>query len=135
MSSDSSSRTELFIKIAYFTSLAGASILIGFSTTLNKLRKNTPDTPEAVLFEEGSALARKALMRGTIYSVCGFGICAFASYKFFGKKLIDNFNSRAKNNDEKDIKYLQDLFGTSRESLVGESSSTQNEEQQKSSKP
>lgn len=115
----SSNGNDLLIKIAYFTSLAGASILLGFSVTLNKLKKNIPDTPEAALYEEGTALARKALMRGTIYSICGFSLFAVASYKLFGKTMIENFNAKAKNNDEKDIQYLQNLFGASRSALVG----------------
>lgn len=93
-----SETSDLLLKIAYFTSLAGASILVGFSTTLNKSRKSTP---EAALFEEGAALARKALFRGTIYSVCGFSLVALASYKLFGKKMIDDFNAKVrKSNDQ-----------------------------------
>lgn len=119
------SKSDLLIKIAYFTSLAGASILFGFSFTLNKLRKETPETPEAVLFEEGVALARKALMRGTIYSFCGFGIFSVASYHLFGKKLIEDFKAKSNDNEEKDIKYLQDLFGSSRSDLVGKKSASE----------
>lgn len=117
--SNSDNKNDLFVKIAFFSTLAGASILFGFSTTLNKLRKSTPDTPDAVMYEEGVALARKALFRGSIYSICGFGVVAFASYRLFGRKMIDNFNSKAKNNDEKDIEYLQNLFKAPRSALVG----------------
>lgn len=71
MTSDSSK--ELAIKIAYFTSLAAVSTLIGFSTTIGKAR-NSSKTPEAKVYEEGVALARRALFRGTAYSVGGFSI-------------------------------------------------------------
>lgn len=95
----SSTNIDLFVKIAYFTSLAGASILFGFGLTLNKLKKDTSQTPEAVLHGEGAALARKALLKGTIYAVGGFGIFAIASYQLFGKKMIKDFKAKAIKND------------------------------------
>lgn len=79
------SSTDNLYKIAYFTSIAGVAILFGFSTTLGKLKKDIPGTS---LHEEGAALARKALLRGTLYAVCGFGVFAFSSYHLFGKKLL-----------------------------------------------
>lgn len=90
-----SNNIDLYVKIAYFTSLAGASILFGFGLTLNKHRKDTSVKPEAVLYNEGAALARKALMKGTIYAVSGFGIFALASYQLFGKKMIKDFKAKA----------------------------------------
>lgn len=107
-----STNNDLFIKIAYFTSLAGASMLFGFSVTLNKLRKSAPETSETKLYGDGVALARQALMRGTIYAIGGFSIFAFASYKLFGKRLIEDFKIKAKRNDEEDIKYLEELFSS-----------------------
>lgn len=78
---------EDLIKIVYFTSLAGTSILLGFSLTLGKLKKTSQ---KASLHEEGVALARKALMRGTMYSVGGFGVFSVICYHLFGKKLIES---------------------------------------------
>lgn len=114
MSSETSTKTDLFIKIAYFTSLAGASILFGFSVTLGKLRKNNLETPEAVLHEEGVALARRALLRGTLYSVGGFSVFAIASYHLFIWKMIGDFKEKSRKNNEQDMEYLKNLFGTSK---------------------
>lgn len=101
-----------YLRVAYFASIACTSILVGFSFTVNKLRKSTPENTDAVLYEEGAALARKALMRGTIYSVIGFGCFAVASYNLFGKHWIREFNARTKRSDAQDIKYLQGILGT-----------------------
>lgn len=76
------------IKIVYFTSLAGTSILLGFGLTLGKLKKNASTT--TTLHDEGAALARKALLRGTMYSVGGFGLFSVVCYQLFGKKLIES---------------------------------------------
>lgn len=111
--------SDLLVKVAYFSSLAGASILFGFSFTLSKIRKSTPDTPDSILYEEGVALARKALMRGTIYSVGGFTLFAVGSYALFGRKLIDEFNSKAKKNQEQDLAYLSNLFNAPESALTG----------------
>lgn len=82
----STSDEDNYLKIAYFASIAGVSILAGFSTTLSRLRKDPPGPPN--LHDEGVALARKALGRATLYSVCGFSIFSFISYELFGRKLI-----------------------------------------------
>lgn len=103
---------DFYLRVAYFASIACTSILVGFSLTVNKLRKSTPENVEAALYEEGAALARKALMRGTIYSVIGFSCFAVTSYHLFGKQWIKNFNDRTKKFDAQDIKYLQDVLGT-----------------------
>lgn len=76
------------IKIVYFTSLTGASILLGFGLTLGKFKKNASIT--TTLHDEGAALARKALLRGTMYSVGGFGLFSVICYQLFGKKLIES---------------------------------------------
>jgi hypothetical protein len=83
----SSTANDNLLKIAYFASIAGVSILVGFSTTLSRLRKDPPGPP--TLHDEGVALARKALGRATLYSICGFGVFALASYQLFGKELIE----------------------------------------------
>lgn len=109
---DKESNVNFYIKVAYFASLASASMLFGFSLTLNKARKTPLETPEQALVEEGIALARKALFRGTVYSVCGFSIFAFTSYHLFGKKIIERFKASMKKSDEQDIKYIEDILGT-----------------------
>lgn len=86
-SSSSASNNENLLKIAYFASIAGVSILVGFSTTLSRLRKDPPGP--LTLHDEGVALARKALGRATLYSVCGFSVFAFISYNLFGRELIE----------------------------------------------
>lgn len=92
------------MKILYFASLTGASILFGFSRSLSKIRKNDiATTEEAKLHEEAVGLARKALLKGTIYSVCGFSVFAIVSYKLFGQKLIRQLhenNNKRKDDDE-----------------------------------
>lgn len=85
--SSTSANDNNFLKIAYFASIAGVSILVGFSTTLSRLRKDPPGPP--TLHDEGVALARKALGRATIYSICGFSIFALTTYQLFGKDLIE----------------------------------------------
>lgn len=97
----SSNTRDTLIKVAYFTGLTGMSITLGFSVSLSKLRKTTNETKDAVIYEEGAALARKALMRGTIYAVCGCTLFAILSYKLFVKKMIQDFNQ---NTDNKGIR-------------------------------
>ena len=97
----SSSSADNFYKILYFTSVAGASILFGFSRTISKLNKEQAGakSPEAGVYEEAVALARKALLRSTIYSCCGFGLFLFGSYHLFGKKLIERRAEEFKKSD------------------------------------
>lgn len=72
---------EFYLKVAYFVSLAGTSILVGFSYSINKFRKNhTGPDREAV------ALAKKALLRGTIYSVSFCGILGAVIYRILRKE-------------------------------------------------
>lgn len=103
MSDNGDTNVDLFIKIAYFTSLAGASILFGFSRTLSKTRNKidatTATTEAAKLHEEGVALARKALFKATLYSVCGFGLFSIVSYKLFIKKWIKQSRCDSENKD------------------------------------
>lgn len=113
MSSDQKKKeSDFYLRVAYFMSIAFTSTLVGFSLTVNRLRKNTPESIDAVLYEEGAALARKALMKGTIYSLVGFGCFTFTSYHLFGKHWIRNFNARANRSDAHDIQYLQSILGT-----------------------
>lgn len=118
-------KNDFYLRVAYFASIACTSILVGFSFTVNKLRKSTPENVDAVLYEEGAALARKALMRGTIYSIVGFSCFAVTSYHLFGKHWIREFNSRTKKSDAQDISYLQDILGTR---LTNESTKLPSEE-------
>lgn len=75
---------ELFLKVVYFTTLASASLLAGFSLTINKNKLDPSSSSEAKLHNEGVALAKKALMRGSLYAMTGMGIIALASYGIFG---------------------------------------------------
>lgn len=107
----SDERREFLLKVLYFTTITGASILFGFSTSVKKFNKESPANREAALHCEGVALARKALLRGTIYSVCGFGVFTTATYLLVGKKLISQFKKQHENSEpDKDLVELQSLF-------------------------
>lgn len=82
-------RKELYLKIAYFTTLAGASILFGFSYSLGRLRKSKNDNPDAKIHAEAVALARRALLRASIYSIGSMSLAAFTSYHFVIKSTIE----------------------------------------------
>lgn len=78
--------TDYILKLIYFTSLAGASALLGFSVSINRLKRKAatdPDPPAAIIHEKAVALAKKALFKGTIYSFCGFGLLALATRGFW----------------------------------------------------
>lgn len=103
MTLENNKNNEFYLKVAYFVSLTGASILFGFSLTLNKFKKDLagPDvSPRAQVYQEGAALARKALLKGTLYSFCGFGLVAITSYHLFGKSLIQDFKSKTKDREQ-----------------------------------
>lgn len=101
------SRSLFYAKVGYFITLASASVIAGFSFTVNQARKNNS---KQTIHEEGFALARKALLRGSIYSITGFCIFCTTSYQLFGKEMISNFNAKAKKNDDEDLKYLESLL-------------------------
>lgn len=112
------SNNENLVKIVFFTSIAGVATLFGFSSTLGKLRKDSPypETPSpktsAQLHQEGVALARKALLRATVYTVCGFGTAMFISYHLFGKSILQNKAEefRIARERESDLSELKFLF-------------------------
>lgn len=111
MSSSSSTNSESLLKIVYFASIAGVSILVGFSTSLSRLRKDPPGP--LTLHDEGVALARKALGRATLYSLCGFSVFAFLSYSLFGRELIEKkaLEYRAARERESDLpNEIKDYF-------------------------
>lgn len=131
MTSTTSTASDNFLKVAYFASIAGASILFGFSTTLSRLRKDPPGQP--TLHDEGVALARKALGRATIYSVCGFGVFALASYQLFGKELIERKAKeyRAARERESDLPAeIKEYFISDKQRAARESASTNSANQQ-----
>lgn len=66
------SSKELAVKIAYFATLAGGSILLGFNYAIGKARKTSESSEAGKLHQQGVELARKALARATLYSVGGF---------------------------------------------------------------
>lgn len=111
MSKDNSNK-ELILKIAYFTTLTGASILFGFSYSLSKIRKNSNVTPSAQLHDEAVGLARKALMRATLYSVGTMSIFAIASYHLVIKSII-------KNQEEKRLSQPQESTSQTLNALLG----------------
>lgn len=90
-SSRQEKRSDNLIKVAYFASLAGMSMTLGFSYSLSRIRKSSTEGPDAALYGEGVALARKALLKGTIYAVCGCTLFAMVSYKLFFKNMIREF--------------------------------------------
>lgn len=105
-SSKLSNRRDNLIKVAYFTGLAGMSMALGFSVSIGRLRKSTTETPDIALYEEGVVLARKALMKGTLYAVCGCTLFAVVSYKLIFKDLVNDYRADTdKRNKENTIDY------------------------------
>lgn len=82
-------KKELYLKIAYFTTLTGASILFGFSYSLGRVRKSTNDNPDAKIHAEAVTLARRALFRASMYSIGSMSLAAFATYHFVIKPTIE----------------------------------------------
>ncbi|XP_003746860.1 transmembrane protein 242 [Galendromus occidentalis] len=88
-------------EILFMSTLAGFSMLLGFSATLAKTKKDCPKDftkgmmASAELPESGTALAMRALGRGTLYAVGGFSIFCFAVWKAMGVKDLKEFRQRA----------------------------------------
>lgn len=82
-------KKELYLKLAYFATLTGASILFGFSYSLGRIRKSTNDNPDAKLHAEAVRLAKKALFRASIYSIGSMSLAAFATYHLVIKSTIE----------------------------------------------
>lgn len=78
MNPDDSS--NVYLKAAYFASIAGLSIVLGFSATVNKHKGKSVSPTDVAVYEQGVALARKALIRATLYSVAGFGVIGLVGY-------------------------------------------------------
>lgn len=76
----------------FLGSVAGASIVFGFGSTLAAAKKKDPEyfnkglTPQAVKMEAGASLAMRALGWGTVYAVGGCGILFYAVWKLLGVK-------------------------------------------------
>lgn len=95
----SDDKKELAIKIVYFAGIALASVLFGFKRTIKDASSS-----DAKLHNEAVSLARKALARGTMYSVGGFALLTTTSYYLFGRRMISEFNERYKTpTDEKEV--------------------------------
>lgn len=74
--------------------VGGISALFGFFRTLGKAKKSESKIIEkggikaAVLLDEGSALAMRALGWGTLYAVLGTGTFCFGVWKLSGAKNV-----------------------------------------------
>lgn len=82
-------KKDLYLKLLYFTSLAGASILFGFSYSLGRSRKSRNDIADAKIHGQAVDLAKKALMKATLYSVGSMSVIAITTYYLFIKSTID----------------------------------------------
>jgi hypothetical protein len=82
----------------FFTVITSFSILTGFGYSLSATKKKeTKDYPKGLekklynLHESGAELARRALLRATIYSVSGFSIFCFCIWKLSGANSFADF--------------------------------------------
>ncbi|GAB0095043.1 Transmembrane protein 242 [Sergentomyia squamirostris] len=86
----------------FLTTVAGISMIGGFSRTIMTAKKQDPAVFENVkganvaLLEDGSRLAMRALGWGTLYSIVGVGSFCYACWKLSGASSIDDFKLKIK---------------------------------------
>lgn len=108
-------KSDLYIRIAYFASLTGVSVLLGFSWTMNRIHKAEPKTRDAKLFQEGVSLARKALFRGSLHALFWVGLLSAATGTLIHVAKLQPI----KPSDEDELKNLQEAFGVTKKDLLG----------------
>ncbi|XP_004520057.1 transmembrane protein 242 [Ceratitis capitata] len=85
---------------AFLGLVGGVSAIFGFSKTLGKAKESQSKLVEksgreaAVLLEEGSALALRALGWGTLYAVLGTGIFCYGVWKISGARNMEEFRMK-----------------------------------------
>lgn len=83
-------KSVLFVAGVFLTTVAGVSVLAGFSRTIMTAKRKDPavfETAKAgnvALLEGGSKLAFRALGWGTLYSVVGVGAFCYGCWKLSG---------------------------------------------------
>ncbi|XP_055707415.1 transmembrane protein 242 [Phlebotomus papatasi] len=86
----------------FLTTVAGVSVLAGFSRTIMTAKRKDPavfETAKAgnvALLEGGSKLAFRALGWGTLYSVVGVGAFCYGCWKLSGASNMDEFKMKVK---------------------------------------
>lgn len=82
---------------AFLGLVGGLSALFGFSKTIGKTKQLHNKLVEksgreaSILFDEGSALAVRALGWGTLYAVVGTGVFCYGVWKLSGAKNMEEF--------------------------------------------
>lgn len=82
------------IAAAFLGLVGGLSALFGFSKTIGKTKQLHNKLVEksgreaSILFDEGSALAVRALGWGTLYAVVGTGVFCYGVWKLSGAKNV-----------------------------------------------
>ncbi|KAK3600183.1 hypothetical protein CHS0354_001898 [Potamilus streckersoni] len=84
----------------FLASITGIAILSGFGMTLAIVKKKEPSMfvkrPLSTkdLPESGGSLAMRALAWGTLYSVTGFSLFCYATWKLLGVHNLKEFNEK-----------------------------------------
>ena len=79
----------------FLAGIAGISTMVGFGTALASTRKQDAKNFEAGLYESGTALATKALIRGSLWAIGGCGLLFFGIWKLSGAKTAEEFRLKA----------------------------------------
>ncbi|GFO03667.1 transmembrane protein 242 [Plakobranchus ocellatus] len=110
----------------FLTSITGASILGGFGMTMAMAKRQDPTNFAKGIHgtreipESGVSLATRALARGSLYSVAGFGLFCFTVWKLMGVNNLAEFRykigswmpkiPKKENPGRSDFMTIRDLF-------------------------
>lgn len=89
-------------EIAFFTCIAGMSVLGGFATTVAMAKKKDPGwfakglAATREVHESGGSLAMRALARGSLYAVGGFTLFCLAAWTLSGVSSMSEFRQKTK---------------------------------------
>lgn len=98
---DAKKRKEKLYGAVFLTGLAGISAMVGFGSALASTRKQDTKSFEAGLiaqkgvYESGTALATKALFRGSLWAIGGCGLIFYSIWKLSGAKTAEEFRLKA----------------------------------------